>query len=165
MTVADLDDTYDELALHAESRGQGSLPRESEREAADRRGWEALREFRAEAESATATATAAADLASRAEKRAARMERRWAWLLAAVGLLTATIGPVAIYATKKLLAGAEARGVAGERETTRLEDHAAIVDLRTGLAEVRGALSTISRLGAVRVSGPAPQPLLPGDPP
>lgn len=39
-----------------------------------------------------------------------------------------------------------------------------IPDLMVRLAEVKTRLDEISRLGAVRVQGPPPQPLLPGDP-
>jgi hypothetical protein len=135
----------------------------SEQETADLANSEWGRALAAEVTAARKAAAAAEARAAKAEGRAAKMEARWKWVLVLLSTLAGAVSPVAIYAVKRMQAGAEARGVAGEREATRVQDHAAISDLQTGLAEIRGELKTISRLGAVRVQGPVPQPLLPGD--
>jgi hypothetical protein len=165
--MSELDDTLDEAEDRRPGRRSGPFerPTRSELEAADLANSEWGRALEAEVAAARAAAASADERAAKAEDRAGKMERRWKWVLVIVSTLAGAVTPIAVYAVKRLQATAEARGVAGEREATRLQDHADIGELKTGLAEVRGILAAISRLGAVRVQGPAPQPLVPGDAP
>ncbi len=156
--MSDLDDTQDDLAPRY---GTGPVPRAlTDREIEDRRAWKELADFRAEAAAATSVAAAAEKKAVAAEAKARQMASRWGWLLGVASLLTAAAAPVGVYATKKLLAGAEASGAAGERESTRLADHATLGQLVQAVAEIKGELRALNPVGAVRLLGPprAPTP-------
>lgn len=135
--------------------------------------WEILRELRAEVTLARADAATAMVRAEKAER----------WLSRGVKVLLSGLGAISIGVVAVLrLASASGERTATERQhqAEHVESRAAITDLRlvtvpslrvdiaanaAAIAGLRGALEQISRLGAVRVEGPAVQPLLPpGDP-
>lgn len=98
------------------------------------------------------------------EARLAAHDERWKWtkrigVLLAPMVVTGFLTGLAWFRSSGI-----ADGAAAERETVRADDHRLLRDLRDDIAEIRGELRAISRLGAVRLQGPVPQPLLPGDP-
>lgn len=86
---------------------------------------------------------------------------RWTWARRAL----VALGPVAVSALVLglgwLRSSSDAAGAARERESIRADDHRLLLELRDNLAEIRGELRAISRLGAVRLLGPSVKPLVP----
>lgn len=115
----------------------------------------------------------------RLTESAASSDLRWKWTRRGLAVL----GPAAVTALWLGLGWLRSSGVstgaANERELQRIETRAAVLDLQAhtipelraaiaansaAIANLRGALDMINRLGAVRVVGPQPQPLLPVTP-
>jgi hypothetical protein len=118
-------------------------------------GWAELKAIHAIADAARTEAKAAAELA---KKNVAAMSRRWGWVIAVVGLLTAAISPVSYYTAKKLLASAEAHGVETERDHARIDDHAMLIRHDSLLSEIRGELRVLNPVGVLRLQGPPRNP-------
>ncbi len=97
------------------------------------------------------------------EARLAAHDTRWKWTRRGLAVL----GPAAITALGLglgwLRSDATKSGVASEREIQRVDDHRLLRRLADAVAEIRGELRALSRMGAVHVQGPAPEPLLPDD--
>ena len=89
-------------------------------------------------------------------------DERWKWTKRIGVLLAPMVLTGFVTGIAWLRSSGAAAGAARERETIRADDHRLLLDLRDAIAEIRGELRAISRLGAVRIQGPAPQPLLPG---
>ena len=135
-------------------------------------GWELLQGLRAEVAEAKQDAETA--LASaKAVKR--KLDRATNIVYAGAGL----IGIGALAVLKLAVASGDKTATDRQINAERIELRAAVRELQlvtipeiravmsanmANIAGLRGSLDAISRLGAVRVQGPAPQPLLPGDP-
>jgi hypothetical protein len=142
-------------------------------EPTEQAGWQVLRDLRADVTEAKGEALNARDEA-RAVKR--KLDRAEKVVYSGAGLIG--IGAIAVIklafasgdrtATDRQMAAERAE----QREATRALQLVVVPELRAAtaansaaIAGLRGALDAINRLGAVRVHGPAPKPLLPdGDP-
>lgn len=135
-------------------------------------GWEALGRLAAEIAEVRATAEAA-----KTDGVAARSKVERAQTVVFAGAGAILVGVVAVV---------KLAFFAGGRSNEEKQRDAALIEMRAAMATVqlvtvpelraatalnaaaiaglRGALDQISRLGAVRVFGPAPQPLLPDEP-
>lgn len=135
-------------------------------------GWELLKALRAELASTRAEVARQATVTAGVKKR---NDRAYTLALGGTGLIG--VGVVAVVKLAFFAGGESNAKVQHERE--HVENRAAVAHLQlvtvpalhvaisantSEIANLRGALDAISRLGAVRVQGPAPQPLLPGDP-
>ncbi len=150
-------------------------------------GWEWARRCDARMTRIEAEAQAARDDAEAARRVAADAQRENAGarkiIRRGVQVITGGLGAILVgvgAAWKLAVASGDATGTAREREADRIEVRALVHDHRdralpeirasialnaAAIAGLRGSLDMINRLGAVRVLGPQPQPLLDGDPP
>lgn len=115
--------------------------------------------------SVTAAATEARKAAADALAEAKRARRRWGWLIAVGGILSALIAPVTVFTVKKLLAVERQAGIDQEREAIRVDDHRLLHQLRDRMSEMRGELRALNPVGAVRLQGPPREPEPQDDPP
>ncbi len=113
----------------------------------------------------TPTDLADSEWGQRISASLAAHDTRWKWIKRGAVILAPMVLTGFLAGLGWLRSSGDAAGAAREREAIRADDHRLLLDLRDAIAEIRGELRAISRLGAVRLQGPPPQPLIPGDPP